>query len=346
MRKTLIFGGGFGLLLLISAIISLSMGSAHIPLLEVWRILLHRLPLLGQWITPNWDAGSETIIIQVRLPRVALAMLVGASLSIAGAGYQGVLRNPLADPYTLGVASGASAGAALVMMLGLRATWGLWALPAAAFPAGLFTLILVYALAGKAGRKKVETLILAGVIIQAFFGAFVSLTVALSHGMVNEILFWLMGSVAMRGWEYSRVLFPALLITSVVLSCFSRTLNLFALGEKQAAYMGVHVGRTKLIVLGMATFLTAGAVSVAGTIGFVGLVVPHLVRLLAGPDYRLLIPVSALAGASYVLWSDTLARTILSNQEIPLGVVTALIGTPFFAYLLYERRALKGRAKP
>ncbi|MCL6459227.1 MAG: iron ABC transporter permease [Gorillibacterium sp.] len=345
MRKTIIFGGGFGLLLLISVIICLSIGSAHIPVMEVWRILLHRLPLVAQWITPNWDSVSETIIVQVRLPRVVLAMLVGASLSIAGAGYQGVLRNPLADPYTLGVASGSSAGAALVIMLGLRATWGLWVLPAAAFPAGVITLALVYALAGKAGRKKVETLILAGVIIQAFFGAFVSLTVALSHGVINEILFWLMGSVAMRGWEYSRVLFPVLLVTTIVLSCFSRTLNLFALGERQAAYMGVHVERTKLIVLGVSTLLTAGAVSVAGTIGFVGLVVPHLVRLLAGPDYRLLIPVSALAGASYVLWSDTLARSILSTQEIPLGVVTALIGTPFFAYLLYERRVLTRRAK-
>jgi len=338
MRKAWIYGGGFGLLLLVSILICLSLGSARVPLADVWGVLLHRIPGIGPRLIPAPDAAYETIVADVRLPRVVLAMLVGASLAVAGAGFQAVLRNPLADPYTLGVASGASAGAAFAILSGMRIALGLWSVPGAAFITGLLTLLLVYTLAGRSGRKKVETLILAGVIVQAFFGAFVSLMISLSQGVVNEIVFWLMGSVALRGWEYSRVLLPLLAIVLIILIAYSRQLNLFALGERQAMHMGVNVNRTKLVVLGASTLLTAGAVSVAGTIGFVGLVVPHLVRLLAGPDNRLLVPVSALAGASYVLWADTLARLVLGAQEIPLGVVTALIGTPFFAYLLLKRR--------
>lgn len=342
MRKGLLYGGGFGLLLLVSVVISLSVGAARVPIGEVWQILFHRLPFIGQLITPSWDTVHETIVAQVRLPRVALGALVGASLAIAGAGFQGVLRNPLADPYTLGVASGSSVGAAFVILFGLRAVWGMWAIPVAAFVMGLLTLIAVYFLAGSSGRKKVETLILVGVIVQAFFGAFVSLMISLSNGVVNEIVFWLMGSVALRGWEYSRLLLPIFIIGGTILLLFARPLNLFVLGERQAAHMGVDVQRTKLVILVVSTFLTAGAVSVAGTIGFIGLVVPHMIRLLAGPDYRLLIPVSALAGATYVIWADMLARIVLTTREIPLGVVTALIGAPFFAYLLYKRKRTVG----
>ncbi|WP_058303210.1 FecCD family ABC transporter permease [Gorillibacterium timonense] len=338
MRKSWVYGGGFGLLLLVSVVICLSVGSAHVPLAEVWGILLHRIPGIGPKLVSAPDPAFATIVADVRLPRVALAMLVGASLAVAGAGFQAVLRNPLADPYTLGVASGASAGAAFAILSGMRLALGMWSVPGAAFLMGLLTLLLVYTLAGRGGRRNIETLILAGVIVQAFFGAFVSLMISLSHGVVNEIVFWLMGSVALRGWEYSGLLLPLLIGVLAILIAYSRQLNLFALGERHASHMGANVNRTKLIVLGASTLLTAGAVSVAGTIGFVGLVVPHLVRLLAGPDNRLLIPVSALAGASYVLWADTLARLALGNQEIPLGVVTALIGTPFFAYLLLKRK--------
>ncbi|MEO3943844.1 iron ABC transporter permease [Gorillibacterium sp. CAU 1737] len=342
MRKAWIYGGGFGLLLVVSMIICLSIGSARVPLGEVWGILLHRIPGIGPHLAGEPDPAYAVIVTDVRLPRVILAMLVGASLAVAGAGFQAVLRNPLADPYTLGVASGASAGAAFAILSGMRLAFGMWSIPASAFVMGLLTLLLVYTLAGRSTRKSMETLILAGVIVQAFFGAFVSLMVSMSRGVINEIVFWLMGSVALRGWEYSRLLAPLLLVVLVVLVGYSRQLNLFAMGERHAAHMGANVHRTKLIVLGASTLLTAGAVSVAGTIGFVGLVVPHLIRLLAGPDNRLLIPVTALAGASYVLWADTAARLALANQEIPLGVVTALLGTPFFAYLLLKRKRASG----
>jgi iron complex transport system permease protein len=174
-------------------------------------------------------------------------------------------------------------------------------------------------------------------------GAIVSFMVSLSNKVINEILFWLMGSLAMRGWSYSAVIAPYWLIGFLVLLGYTRSMNLFALGERQAAHLGVNVEKTKLVVLVVATLITAAAVSVAGVIGFVGLIVPHLVRLLTGPDYRLILPLSAIGGGIYVLWADTIARTILSPTEIPLGIITAFLGAPFFAYLLHKhKKTLRG----
>ncbi|WP_019122344.1 FecCD family ABC transporter permease [Brevibacillus massiliensis] len=342
-RKLLLYGGGALVLLLLSASISLSVGTANVPLVQVWKILLHQLPLADHWIQPTWTKAEEMIITQVRLSRVVLAMLVGASLALAGSGFQGVLRNPLADPYTLGVASGASVGAAFLILFGLQAVLGQWTVSIAAFVTGSVTLFIVFSLASSQGKMRVETLILSGVVLQAFLGSLVSFMVSLSNNVVNEILFWLMGSLSMRNWDFSLLLLPYLTIGAIVLAAYSRTLNLFALGERQAAHLGVNVERSKTVVLIVSTLLTAGAVSVSGVIGFVGLVVPHLVRLMFGPDYRLLVPMSAILGGGYVLWADTLARTLLSPKEIPLGVVTAMIGAPFFAYLLVKQKArMKG----
>lgn len=339
MRRRLIIGGGGAIaLLLFSVIVSLSLGSARLPLVDVWRIIWFKLPLAGDWVTADWPAAYEQIVWKVRFSRVVLAILVGASLAAAGAGFQGVLRNPLADPYTLGVASGASVGAAFIILFGLTALIGQWTVPLAAFTTGALTLLVVFLLSSHAGKTKTETLILAGVVVNAFLSAFVSFMVSLSQNVVNEILYWLMGSLSMRSWDYSAMLLPYFLIGFAVLCWNVRALNLFALGERQASHLGVDLERTKLIVLAVSTLLTAAAVSVCGVIGFVGLVVPHLVRLVFGPDYRLILPLSALVGGIYVLWADTLARLVLSPKEIPLGVVTALLGAPFFAYLLRKRK--------
>lgn len=339
-RALALWGGGGILLLLLSVLFSLAVGSVGMPIRQIAGILLHHLPLVGDQITVDWPKTSEQIIMKIRLPRVALALLVGASIATAGAAFQGVLRNPLADPYTLGVSSGCSVGAALVIYFGLQyALAGQWSVPLAAFVSGIFTLWLVLKLARTDGALRIETLILSGVVMQAFFGAIVSLLIALSKQTINEIVFWLMGSLAMRGWSYSAVFAPYVLAGFVFLTFYARALNLFALGERQAAHLGVHVERTKRVVLLAATLLTAGAVSMAGVIGFVGLIVPHLVRLLTGPDYRLLLPLSAIGGAIYVLWADTIARTMLAPMEIPLGVVTAFIGAPFFAYLLHKNKS-------
>ncbi|UQZ85986.1 Hemin transport system permease protein HmuU [Paenibacillus konkukensis] len=328
--------GGAGILLLfLSVTISLSIGTVHVPLRDVWGILAHHLPVIGGSVQADWQPAAEQIIWKVRLPRVLLGMLVGAALGIAGAAFQGVLRNPLADPYTLGVSSGASVGAAFLILFGLQfALFGAWTVPVVAFVTGTLSLVTVIILARTDGKLRTETLVLAGVVMQAFLGAFVSLMVAMSKQVINEIVFWLMGSLAMRNWSYSLILLPYLTAGALVLLGFGRAMNLFALGERQASYLGVHVERTKLIALAAATLITAAAVSVSGVVAFVGLIVPHLLRLLVGPDYRLLLPLSLIGGAFYVLWADTLARTLLSPTEIPLGVVTAFMGAPFFAYLL------------
>lgn len=337
-RKLFIYGGAAIALLLFSIVVSLSLGSANLPLSEVWRILLNKIPGLGSLITPDWQTTSETIILKVRLPRLALALVVGAALAVAGAGFQGVLRNPLADPYTLGVATGASVGASVIILTGMQSALGQWTVPLVAFVTGILTLVIVFRLAGTQGVMRLETLILSGVVVQAFLGAFVSFMVTLSKSVVNEILFWQMGSVAMRGWSYSGVVLPYLLVGTAVLLYFGRSLNLLALGERQAAHLGVNVSRTRLVVLIVSTLMTAAAVSVSGVVAFVGLVIPHLVRLVVGPDYRLIIPLSTIVGSVYLIWADTLARLVLSPKDIPLGIVTALLGAPFFAYLLSRQK--------
>ncbi|MEW9699697.1 FecCD family ABC transporter permease [Paenibacillus sp. SI8] len=345
MKRKLMLWGGVGLvLLLLSILISLSLGAARLPILQIAGILGNQLPWVGGHMNVSWPQSSEQIILKVRFPRVLLGILVGAALSVAGAAFQGVLRNPLADPYTLGVSSGASVGAAFLIYFGLQYAWfGQWSIPIVAFVTGLISLLLVLKLARIDGKLKMETLILSGVVMQAFLGAIVSFMVSISNQVINEIVFWLMGSLAMRGWSYAWTMSPYLVIGFVVLISYARPLNLLALGERQASHLGVHVERTKLIVLVVSTFITAAAVSVAGVIGFVGLIVPHLVRLLVGPDYRLIIPLSAIGGGIYVLWADTLARTLLSPTEIPLGVITAFLGAPFFAYLLHkDKKTLRG----
>ncbi|WP_336785949.1 FecCD family ABC transporter permease [Paenibacillus sp. MMO-177] len=336
-RKLAVYGGAALLLLAVSIVLSLSIGSSMIPFAEVWGILWHQLPWTDD-AGSRWSAGEIAIVTQVRLSRVLLGVLVGACLGLAGAGFQGVLRNPLADPYTLGVSSGSSVGAAFLILFGYQAMLGEWTIPVVAFITGTLTLLGVFFLARSRGVMQIETLILSGVIIQSFLGAFVSFMVSMSDEVINQILFWLMGSLAMKNWADVYIVLPCLVIGLPLLIAYGQALNLFVLGERHAAHLGIRVERTKLIVLIGSTLLTAAAVSVSGVIGFVGLVVPHLIRLMIGPDYRLLIPLSAIGGGIFVLWSDTLARIALAPKEIPLGVVTALLGAPFFAYLLYRRK--------
>lgn len=339
--KLLVWGGAGILLLILSIVVSLSLGSAMIPFAEVWSIIWKTFVYYAFGIGEGSDSSASnlSIIMDVRLPRVVLAVLVGAALSLAGAGFQGVLRNPLADPYTLGVASGASFGAAFLISFGLHYyLFGQWTVPVVAFITGMISLMIVMRLASMNGKFRIETMILAGVVVQAFFGAVVSLFISMSDSVVNDIVFWLMGSLKLRDWSFSLVMAPYLLIGGTLLICFARPLNLFSLGERQAAHLGVRVERTKRSVLIIGTFLSAAAVSVSGTIGFVGLVTPHLMRLLVGPDYRLLLPLSAIYGGIYVLWADTLARLLLSPTELPLGVVTAFLGAPFFAWLLVRQK--------
>lgn len=343
LGKILTVGAVGILLLLISVAGSLAVGSVHMPIGEIVRILLHHIPGVGAWFPATWDDASAQIMIKVRLPRVMLALFVGASLGTAGTAFQGVLRNPLADPYTLGVSSGASVGAALLVTFHLQfVLLGQWSIPVVAFVTAVTSLWITLLMARHQGKMAIETLILSGVVVNAFLGALVSFMIAMSKETVNSILYWTMGSLALRGWSFVSIIAPFFLSAFLVLCMYARSLNLLSLGERQAAHLGLHVERTKWIVLLIATLTTAAAVSVSGVIGFVGLVVPHMLRLMMGPDHRLLIPMSAIGGAIYVMWADTIARSVLAPTEIPLGVVTAFVGAPFFAYLLIRSKKKQG----
>ncbi|OUM85774.1 MAG: iron ABC transporter [Bacillus thermozeamaize] len=342
-KKWLILAWICGLagVLLTSVVISVSIGSARLPVDVVWRILLLKAGLYPDTLA-DWPASAETIVWQVRLPRILLAMLVGAALAVAGVGFQAVLRNPLADPYILGVSSGAALGAAVVIVFGWQSLLGEWTIPAVAFSLGLLTLFLVYRLAMVERGVAMETLLLSGVVVQAFLGALLSFFLSISDDRMQQIIYWLMGSFALKDWVSSWVVLPFLMFGWLLLFALSNSLNILSLGEAQAAHLGVSVDRVRLLVLTASTLMTAAAVSVSGTIGFVGLVIPHMMRLLVGADHRILIPVSTLAGSILMVWADTAARMVFSPRELPVGVITALLGAPFFAYLLRRVRRQRG----
>ncbi len=294
----------------------------------------------------TWQAdipiSLDLIIWNIRAPRVVLGLLIGASLSLAGAAFQGLLRNPLADPYIIGVSSGASLGAVIVLFFQFS-LWGLGAftLPITAIIGGFVALVLVFGMTHLSSRSlAVETIILSGVIMTSFMSAIVSLIIALSQREdMSQILYWLMGNVGMRGWSYVQLLLPFALVGALLLLIHVRELNALALGESSAEHLGVNVRRKKALILIGASLLTGASVAVSGAIGFVGLVIPHLVRLVTGPDHRHVLPLSMLIGGAYLVLADLLARTVISPRELPIGVITALIGAPVFAFLLIRQQA-------
>ncbi len=285
----------------------------------------------------------SSIVLNIRLPRVILAGLVGASLAIAGAAFQGLLRNPLADPYTLGVSSGASVGAVLTLFFQISLPIiGSFTLPLLSILFSWATIFLVLAFARKIERSmRVETIILTGIIFSSFLGAFISLMIALTGDELRQIIGWLLGSVSMRGWEYIRIILPFFVLGSIILIFNAKELNAMSFGEERAHHLGVNVQKRKLIILTAGSILTGAAVAVSGTIGFVGLVIPHLSRLLWGPDHRHLLPLSILTGSGFLILADLISRTIISPTELPIGVITALIGAPVFALILLQRKRME-----
>lgn len=322
------------LLLLIAAVIlSAAIGAVPIPPLDVARMLIARLPLVN--ITPTWPAVYQTILFDIRLPRTLLILLAGAALSSSGAAYQGLFRNPLADPYLIGVASGAGLGAVIAMTLQWPATFlGALVVPLAAFAGALITVAVVYGLARVGRATPISTLILAGVAIGAFATAITTFLMLSSQNELRRAISWMLGGFAIGGWTPVLAILPYIAVGLVSMSLLGRPLNVLQFGDDQAQQMGLHVDRVKIVVIMAASVATAAAVAFAGLIGFVGLAVPHMIRLLWGGDYRRLIPLSIIAGAAGLLLADILARTVIAPQEVPLGVITALLGAPFFLWLL------------
>ena len=335
-KKVLLISTFLGIVLILVIFLSAAMGSVKVKALRSIMILFQTL--LGLKGT-----GTETekaIIVSLRFPRALLAGLVGAGLSVSGAIFQALLRNPLADPYILGVSSGAAVGAIVAILMGLS-TLSL-GLPFASFIGAFLTILVVFYFGRQDGRIHPNTLLLAGVITSSFLSALIMFFISISQREeLHTIIFWLMGDFSFSNYQAIGVIFPYILLAFLVLFSHARHFNLILSGEESALQLGVDVEKLKLISYLCASLITAASVSVCGLIGFVGLIVPHSVRLVFGPDHRLLIPSSALVGASFLIASDTLGRTLLAPVELPVGVITAAFGAPFFIYLLRTRKVVK-----
>ena len=345
------FALGTGVILLVVALVAgLALGSVPVAPDEVAGVLARRLLALP--VPADWSATTETIVFELRLPRVLAAMLVGAGLAVSGTVFQALLRNPLADPYVIGTAAGASLGAILgilrpvvlpALALGAGSMWlGIGVVHLLAFAGGVATVLLVYSVARTAGGTPVVSLLLTGYAVSSLLAAGIALLMFVSGRALGAIFTWLMGSLAGTSWAQLALAAPLVTAAAVTLALRWRRLNLLLLGEDQARHLGVEVEREKLTLTLLATLAASAVVAIAGTIGFVGLVVPHLLRLAIGPDHRLLLPATALYGAALLAAADLGARLA---GGIPVGIVTALIGVPFFIVLLRRRpRSLTGAA--
>ncbi len=331
------------MLFMLLALVVLASGLGFIAVSpgQVLRVVAARLPGLGS-LAQGLDQLLPHVVWEVRLPRILTAAVVGSGLAMSGVVFQGILLNPLADPYTLGVSSGAAFGASLCLILGLD-FWGAYSVCLMAFLGAVLTLLAVIWLASQDGQVAPGNLILSGVIVAAILSAGIGLIKYLADEQVAVIIFWLMGSLVSKGWLDFALTLGAGLLGLLVFLYHARDLNLLCLGSRAAASLGVQTKRVRLTLLITASLVSAVCVAVSGIIGFVGLLIPHVMRSLVGPDHRVLLPASALAGALLLLGADTLTRAVLPH-EVPIGVLTAIIGGPFFCYVFRRRQMGRGHA--
>ncbi|MFC2039423.1 FecCD family ABC transporter permease [Chloroflexota bacterium] len=339
-RRTVAILASLTGILIACLLLASAFGAVSIPPLDIVKMTLNKIGLTN--FSETWAATDETILFQIRLPRVIAAALVGTALSSAGVLFQGLLRNPMADPYIIGTSAGAAFGAILIMMLPVSLAFhGFGLIPIAAFLGALGAVFLVYNLARVGGKTPVISMLLAGFAVSSMLAAAMSLLITVSDTLqlkLNSVFSFLMGGVWVSDWRQVAVITPIIIGGIAIARFFAFRLNAFALGEEGAAYLGIDVERVKLAILALGSMLTAAAVSLSGLVGFVGLVVPHAVRLVLGPDHRLLLPAAALSGGAFLVLADLLARTVLAPSEIPVGIITALVGAPFFIYLLRRTR--------
>ncbi len=328
--RTLAWSAGLVFALVAVVLASATLGPVGVEYAVVARVILDTLPAFS-FAVPETAA---TIVMDIRLPRIALAAVVGFALGASGTVMQGFFRNPMADPSIIGVSTGAATGAVAWIVLPLSLPFAL-GLQGAAFAGALVAAFGVYLVATEGGRTPVATLLLAGVAIQTFLGAVISYLLVNAGESLERVTYWLMGHLHNAGWGDVVTTLPVALVVFAVLAAYARDLNVLLLGENEAHSLGIEVERSKRVLLALSSVLTAGVVAVSGVIGFVGLIVPHVMRLLVGPDHRILLPTSALAGSVFLVAADTLARS--GPAELPVGIVTAAVGAPFFLYLLRRR---------
>jgi iron complex transport system permease protein len=331
--------GGLALLAVVTALgMGLAVGPVAIGVGEIVASAAARLPI---GVGGEMDATEEAIVWQIRFPRVVLAALVGAALAVSGAAYQGVFRNPLADPYLLGVAAGAGFAATVMIAYGPTGATRGSLLPVAAFGGGIAAVVVAYAVGRSVGRvRDTATLVLAGVAVAAFLAAAQTFIQQRSAESLNEIFAWLLGGLVTSGWREVMMIAPYVAVSTGVLLLHRRVIDVLAVGDEEARTLGLDVRRARLLIIGAATLATSAAVAVSGLVGFVGIVVPHLIRRLFAATYRVVIPLSVAGGAAFLVFADTVARTVLAPAELPIGVVTAFVGAPFFVFVLRRTRAV------
>ncbi|SMC95451.1 iron complex transport system permease protein [Desulfocicer vacuolatum DSM 3385] len=329
--------GFIGTGLLFTACLAVMIGPVVIKPLLVVKIWVHQFT--GGLIEKEWSRIPEVIVMDIRTPRVLLSILVGMGLAVSGAAMQGLFRNPMAEPYVLGMSSGAAVGACLAIVLGMGRVFGPFAIPILAFTGATVTIFVVYNIARTGNRVPTETLLLAGIAVGLFLYAVVSfLKISASMENLQNVVLWLMGSFAMATWMDVKIVILPLLGGICVLCFMVRELDILQFGEETAIHLGMNVETVKRILLIASALVTGAAVSVSGIIGFVGLIVPHMVRMAMGSRHRILLPASALCGAIFLVCCDTLARVVSQPSEVPIGIITAAIGAPYFVYLLKRRK--------
>lgn len=323
--------------LVITIFLTSAIGPADISPLVVAKIILSKIPVLNSLISQSFSESSVTIVLSVRLPRIMVGVFVGIALGVAGTTVQGIFRNPMAEPYTVGVSSGAALGAVVVIFYDLG-FFGMFTIPLLSFVTAMGTIFLVYNVAKVNGKVPVGILLLSGIAVSLFLQAVVSIFMYSAGEELHQMIFWLMGGLWNRSWVHVQMIIPPIILGSLVIYTFSRGLDAMLLGEEPAQHLGIEVERVKKILLVLAALITASAVAVSGIIGFVGLIIPHIMRILVGPEHRILFPAAALGGGIFLVWADAIARTLPAAGQLPVGIVTALAGAPFFIYLLRRKK--------
>ena len=333
-RRYSLMLSGLGVLLLVSCVVSLGFGPARVPVEVVWHILLNKLFGIGE---VNWSPGQAHIVWLIRVPRMLLGALVGAGLALIGAVLQAVTRNPLADPHLLGVTSGATLGAVIVV-LHVGQIVGLLTLPIAAFIGALLSMLLVLVIASRQGRLDSDRLLLCGVAVSFVMMAIANTLLFLGdHRASSAVLFWMLGGLGLARWELLAIPSASVLLGLVLLLGMARPLNALRAGEQTAVTLGLNARTVRLRVFLIASMMTGVLVAISGSIGFVGLMIPHIARRLVGAEHRRLLPVSALLGSVFLVWVDVAARTLIAPEDLPIGVATAAIGGLFFLGLMRKR---------